>query len=176
MCAVRPIKRIRAYSRTPEHVARFTAEAARLPQIEAVACASGQDAVAGAGAVITVTNARQPVIDRSWLSPGTTVLCIARNEVDERTIRDSRVFTPVTQRLLDPGEEFEPFATWVPRGIYGPADVTEIGDVVVGRAAGRRDPDELLTFCSTGSGYWDVAIPMLAIRRARELGLGLEWP
>ncbi|MBM2812227.1 MAG: Ornithine cyclodeaminase, partial [Chloroflexi bacterium] len=168
VCAVRPIKRIRAYSRTPEHVTRFASTAGELLQREIVPCASGEEAVADADIVITITNARQPVIDRSWIARGTTVLCIA--------ILDSRVVTTSVQRLLDPGEKIEPFLMLVSQGRFGPADVVELGDVVIGKAQGRRNPEELITFISTGSPHWDVAVPMMAVRRAQRLGIGLEWP
>jgi ornithine cyclodeaminase len=176
VCAVRPITRIRVYSRTPEHVVRFAKEATKLLECEVVPCASGREAVEGAQVVITVTSARAPVIDRSWLAPGTTVLDIARNEVDGATVFASRIVTPSVERLMDPDEEFEPYATLTRESRADAIAPVELSDVVVGRAVGRADPNELVTFVSGSWPRWDVAIPIFAVRRARELGLGLEWP
>ena len=44
----------------------------------------------------------------------------------------------------------------------------ELSDVVVGRAVGRANPEELVTFVSGSWARWDVAIPVLAVRRAIE--------
>jgi ornithine cyclodeaminase len=176
VCAVRPITRVRVYSRTPEHVTRFAADAARLLEREVVPCTSGQQAVEGAHIVVTVTSARAPVIDRSWLGPGTTVLDIARNEVDDATVYASRIVTPSIERLMDPDEEFEPYATLTREGRADAIAPVELSDVVMGRSVGRADAEELVTFVSGSWPRWDVAIPIFAVRRARELGLGLEWP
>jgi alanine dehydrogenase len=176
VCAVRPITRIRAYSRTPAHVTRFATQATELLQREVVPCASGREAVVGAEIVITVTTARAPVIERAWLAPGTTILDIARNEVDDATVFDSRIVTPSAQRLMDPDEEFEPYATLTRTGQADRVAPVELSDVVVGRAIGRASREELVTFVSGSWARWDVAIPVLAVRRAQELGLGLEWP
>jgi alanine dehydrogenase len=176
VCAVRPIERIRVYSRTPEHVAHFVEEARALLGIETVGCASGSEAVDGADIVITITNARQPVIERSWLSPGTTLLCIANNEVDEATVLDSQVVTTSIERLLDPREAIEPFATLVKGGRFSSDSAIELGDIVVGKATARNDPRQLVTFVSTGSPHWDVAVPLVAYQRALAMGLGTEWP
>jgi ornithine cyclodeaminase len=176
VCAVRPITRIRVYSRTPAHVTRFAEEAARLLEREVVPCTSGREAVEGADIVVTVTSAQAPVIDRAWLAPGTTILDIARNEVDDATVFASRIVTPSIERLMDPAEEFEPYATLTREGRADAIAPVELSDVVVGRAVGRANAEELVTFVSGSWPRWDVAIPVFAVCRARELGLGLEWP
>jgi ornithine cyclodeaminase/alanine dehydrogenase-like protein (mu-crystallin family) len=176
VCAVRPIERIRVYSRTPEHASRFATRAAELLRREVRACASGREAVDGADVVITVTTARAPVIERAWLAPGATVLSVARNEVDDATVFDSRIVTPSVERLMDPDEAFEPFATLAREGRAERVAPIELSDVVVGREVGRASPNELVTFVSGSWARWDVAIPLLAVRRAQELGIGLEWP
>jgi len=176
VCAVRAIKQIRAYSRTPEHVEQFARDTANLLQTDVVPCAAGEDAVRGADVVITITNARAPVVERAWLSPGATVLSVATNEIDEATARDSRVVTTSIERLLDTTEAHEPFTTMVQEGRISAADIVELSRVVSGQAVGRESAEELVTFISTGSAHWDVAVPAVACRRARELGIGYEWP
>ncbi|MBM2809325.1 MAG: Ornithine cyclodeaminase [Chloroflexi bacterium] len=176
VCAVRPIERIRVYSRTPEHVAEFVRELQEMLGIEVVGCGSGEEAVRDAAVVITITNARRPILERSWLASGATVLSIASNEVAEDTIVDSRMVTTSIDRLLSDEEGREPIMTMVHEGRFGPDDLVELNAVVTGRAIGRQSPDELVTFISTGSAQWDVAVPAMAYRRARAQGLGVEWP
>jgi alanine dehydrogenase len=51
------------------------------------------------------------------------------------------------------------------------ADVTELGAVLAGDAAGRRSDDEATVFDSTGLAIQDLAIALAAIERADDLDL-----
>jgi ornithine cyclodeaminase/alanine dehydrogenase-like protein (mu-crystallin family) len=49
--------------------------------------------------------------------------------------------------------------------------VTELGAVLTGEAAGRRSPDDITIFDSTGLAIQDLAIALAAMERAAELNL-----
>jgi alanine dehydrogenase len=51
------------------------------------------------------------------------------------------------------------------------ADVTQLGDVLAGTAVGRQQDDDITIFDSTGLAIQDLAIALLAMRRAEELHL-----
>ena len=60
-------------------------------------------------------------------------------------------------------------------GALARSDVTALGDVLAGRAPGRRSPDEITAFDSTGLAIQDLAIALAALERASELDLpGIE--
>ncbi|MEA2572155.1 MAG: hypothetical protein QOI24_4156 [Acidobacteriota bacterium] len=48
----------------------------------------------------------------------------------------------------------------------------ELGDVIAGRVAARTDDAQTFIFDSTGTALQDVAAASIAVRRARERGLG----
>ena len=48
-------------------------------------------------------------------------------------------------------------------------DVTQLGDVLAGSAAGRRNDYEITAFDSTGLAIQDLAIALAAMERAGEL-------
>jgi ornithine cyclodeaminase/alanine dehydrogenase-like protein (mu-crystallin family) len=50
-------------------------------------------------------------------------------------------------------------------------DVTELGDVLTGRAPGRQFDDDITIFDSTGLAIQDLAIALAALERADELDL-----
>jgi len=50
-------------------------------------------------------------------------------------------------------------------------DVTQLGDVLAGTAQGRRSPDEITIFDSTGLAIQDLAVALAAMERADELNL-----
>jgi alanine dehydrogenase len=50
-------------------------------------------------------------------------------------------------------------------------DVTQLGDVLAGKAEGRRNDDEITVFDSTGLAIQDLAIALAALERVDELNL-----
>jgi ornithine cyclodeaminase/alanine dehydrogenase-like protein (mu-crystallin family) len=59
----------------------------------------------------------------------------------------------------------------VEAGVLGREDVTQLGDVLAGTAAGRRSSDDITVFDSTGLAIQDLAIALAALERADELHL-----
>ena len=55
-------------------------------------------------------------------------------------------------------------------------DITEPGDIVTGKAAGRRGPADITLFKSLGIALEDVAFADLILRRAIERGVGKRLP
>jgi alanine dehydrogenase len=62
-------------------------------------------------------------------------------------------------------------AAAVAAGEIGRDDVTAIGDVLNGTAEGRRSPDDITLFDSTGLALQDLAVALLALERVAELDL-----
>jgi ornithine cyclodeaminase/alanine dehydrogenase-like protein (mu-crystallin family) len=56
-------------------------------------------------------------------------------------------------------------------GILGRGDVVELGTVLTGEAPGRRSPDDVTLFDSTGLAIQDLAVTLAALERAAELDL-----
>jgi len=54
-------------------------------------------------------------------------------------------------------------------GVLTRRDVTQLGDVLAGRAEGRRADDEITAFDSTGLAIQDLAIALAAMERVGEL-------
>jgi ornithine cyclodeaminase/alanine dehydrogenase-like protein (mu-crystallin family) len=59
----------------------------------------------------------------------------------------------------------------VEAGVLTRSDVTELGDVLAGTAAGRAADDDITTFDSTGLAIQDLAIALAAIEHAEKLDL-----
>jgi alanine dehydrogenase len=59
----------------------------------------------------------------------------------------------------------------VDAGALNRADVTELGAVLAGEAPGRRSPEDITTFDSTGLAIQDLAVALAALERADELDL-----
>jgi ornithine cyclodeaminase/alanine dehydrogenase-like protein (mu-crystallin family) len=80
MRAVRPIKEIRVWSRKTENAQAFAKE------FGCVAVESAEAAVRDAPIVITATSSKDPVIEGSWIKPGTLINAMGSNVANRREI------------------------------------------------------------------------------------------
>ena len=80
-------------------------------------------------------------------------------EVEPAAIDRCRLFCDQWEQASTGGELAGPFA----RGQIGRGDVTDIGAVLAGTAAGRIDEDEITLFDSTGLAIQDLGIALAVI-------------
>jgi ornithine cyclodeaminase len=178
MRAVRPLRRVRVWSRSRENAERFAREGKGAPAIEVSATA--EEAVRGADIVCTTTNAREPVLRGAWLSPGAHVNAVGAcfptsRELDTDAVRRSRFFTDCRESCEKEAGDF-----LIPRGEGAiPAEhlLGEIGEVLLGQIPGRTSTQDVTVYESLGIAIEDLASAHAILRRAMESGEGewLEW-
>jgi ornithine cyclodeaminase len=176
MAAVRPLRRVRVWSRTPKHAERFaTRESLRHGiQIEAVATAAA--ALDGADLICTTTAARDPVLRGEWLAPGAHVnavgACFKTNrELDTAAVARARLFVDRRESAL---EEAGDFLLARAEGAVDDAHIVgELGEVLHGSVPGRTTPDEITLFESLGIAIEDLAAAHRILERALETGTGV---
>lgn len=78
--AVRKIREVRVWSRTPENARKFAAD------IGGKAADSAEAAVRGASIVVTITTAKDPVLEAAWVSPGAFVAAAGSNAPARREL------------------------------------------------------------------------------------------
>ena len=60
-------------------------------------------------------------------------------------------------------------------GLFGEEHIyAELGEIVLGRKAGRQSPDQITYFKSVGVAVQDAMAAQLALQNARQLSLGVE--
>lgn len=91
ICSVRPIERVQVYSPSRAHREEFLKRMSS-EKVEVVLLEEPRAVVEGADIICCATNAKTPVLQGDWLSPGQMVVTIAnsdvldrRSEVDEKT-------------------------------------------------------------------------------------------
>jgi alanine dehydrogenase len=172
---VRRFEQIRVWGPTSAKVLSLVEE--MLPQVKTklVAAASVRDAVRDADMVALVTAAREPVVERQWIAPGTHICAVGacrpdQREMDTPLVRDARVF--VDSRigaLAEAGDLVIP----INQGVISSSHIVgELGEVVGGRIQGRQSVEEITIFKSLGMAVEDVAAARLAWERATERGIG----
>jgi alanine dehydrogenase len=177
VCAVRDIKRVRVYSRTPERREKFCAQMRAELQLDDVAPAARPEEAADADIVITITSAREPVLEGAWLPPGAHVNAAGGNSVLRREFDDAVVtrssFVAVDsldQAKVEAGE----LIAAVERGALTWERVRELRHVVSGELKGRQDDRQITLFKSLGLAIEDVAAAAIVYRKAKERGVGRE--
>lgn len=176
MCAVRPVERVRVWSRTPHH-ARSFADQAAAGSLEMEVFDSAREAVEGADLVCTVTGASEPVLEGSWLAPGTHINAVGActphaRELDTEAVVRSRLYTDRRESLLVEAGDFR-----IPKAEGAVTDehlVGELGELLLGRIPGRGAEDEITLFKSLGLAVEDLASAELVVRKARQAGIGRE--
>jgi ornithine cyclodeaminase len=164
---------LRVWSRTPAH-----AEALAL-ESHAVACATVEEALDGAEVVCTCTSAREPIVRRDWLAPGTHINAVGSSvpgarELDTDVVVGAALFVDRRESTLN---ESGDYLRAVEEAGIGPGHIrAELGELLVGSHPGRTDDRELTVFKSLGLAVEDLAAAALCVERARERGVGVEVP
>jgi ornithine cyclodeaminase len=171
---VRPIKRVRIWSRTPKH-ARALADEYRSRFAEVTVHDDAESAVRGAAIVCTVTSSNNPVLRGKWLSPGSHVNAVGvsqprAREIDTEVVTRASLFVDRRESALkEPGDILQPLSA----GAITPDHIkAEIGEVVAGTKPGRRSDDEITLFKSLGLAVEDIAAAQFVYTRAKERKVG----
>jgi alanine dehydrogenase len=147
-------------------------EARRVAELDPRARAVGgaEEAVRGADVVALVTNAGRPVIEPGWVRPGAHVSSIGYKppdgELPRELARGGHLFVETRKALAPP-----PVGCAELEGIE-PAAATELGELLLGRAPGRRDAEEVTVYKAMGHVVEDIAAAELVFAAARREGAG----
>jgi ornithine cyclodeaminase/alanine dehydrogenase-like protein (mu-crystallin family) len=166
---VRDFEEIRISSRTPESAQRM---AELDPRAHAVS--NGEAAVRGADVVALCTSSVDPVIQRSWVSPGTHVSSVGfappGGELDRQLAERGALFVESRAVAFQPA----PVGCMELVGMDA-GQATEIGEVLLGTRPGRRSREEITVYKSMGHAVEDLAAAGLVYRAAVAKGAGAAF-
>jgi ornithine cyclodeaminase len=173
MCAVRPVRRVRVWSRDRAHATRF----AEGSPIAVEVMATARAAMEGADLICTTTAAREPILEGAWLAPGAHInavgACFATSrELDTAAVARARLIVDRRESAL---AESGDFLLARADGAIGDDHIAgELGDVLLGRVAGRRTADEVTLFESLGIAVEDLACAQHVYAQALAAGKGVS--
>ena len=157
--SVRPISDVRLWSRNSEKRSSCAHETG------AHAVDTAEQAVRGAHIVVTATNAKDPVLDDEWISPGTHINAMGSNIASRRELPSALVrraaivaVDALDQARLEAGDLILA-DSW--------ANTVELKDV-----QRHYSPESVTIFKSIGLGLEDVAAGGFVFEQARQHGLG----
>ncbi len=175
--AVRKLARIHVFDTDAAKAQGFAREMAALHGIPVLAESSAEAAVRHAGIVALATTSMAAVVAGAAIQPGTHINAVGAHtpttrELDSDTVARARLFVESRAAILaEAGDVLIP----IQEGRIAASHILgELGDVAMGRVAGRCGPDDVTVFKSTGIAAEDVIAAKLVYEAARAQGAGID--
>lgn len=168
---IRPWTEIRIASRT---LANAEALAAKYPGSRAVV--TFEEAVCGADVVCLCTDAAEAVIQHEWLAPGVHVSSVGRGAEIPAATMDAAMADGVVIVEWRGAALNSPPAGAHELQRHDATAMVEIGEILSGRAVGRRNDSSITVYKSTGHAIEDLAAAKVVLDTAMAHGLGRSAP
>ncbi|MFJ9150836.1 ornithine cyclodeaminase family protein [Streptomyces sp. NPDC102270] len=180
ICRVRPIRQIRIAGRDRAKAAALAEELSAVLEGDVRAVSSYAEALDGADIAAATTHALEPVIRRSWLTPGVHITSVGYNpagrEIDDATVAEALVCVESRQAVLAPlPAGSNDLLLPIRDGLITADHVhAELGELIAGSRPGRTTPDQITLYKSVGVAAQDAAATALVLASAREQSIGEE--
>lgn len=181
VCAVRPIKQIRIFSRTPAKVELLLKEFSGTPGIaaEMIVADSVQAATFGADIICTTTTSKTPVFDDNDVSPGVHINAVGSytpqaREIPGATVARAAVYVDSREAAWsEAGDLIQPYDA----GLITRDHIrAELGELILHPELGRKSDDQITLFKSVGIAVQDAMAAQCTLRNAQRLRLGTTAP
>jgi ornithine cyclodeaminase len=181
MLAVRNLECVRVFDIDPDRASAFVStmrEQLAEYNAEIVAESSPDRTIDDADIITTVTTSRRPVFDGRLVKEGAHINGVGAytpdmQEIDEYIIKKAdKVFVESKDAALsEAGDLIIP----INKGIIGKDRINgELGEVILGRVAGRESDEHITIFKTVGIAVQDVVTAEAIYRRAVAAGVGTD--
>jgi ornithine cyclodeaminase len=179
VCAVRAIKEVRIIGRSREHLESLQRAINEHVDASVKIVQTPAQALDGADIVNIVTRAENPVFDGEQLPRGVHVNAVGSNalhrrEIDLATLKaaDVIVVDSVDVAMRECGDLLPALEA----GMVHWRNMPDLGDVLIGRHAGRTSTDQVTLFESQGMGLQDIYVGHHVWQEALRRGVGIDLP
>jgi ornithine cyclodeaminase len=173
---VRTPGEVRVWSRSAAGVRAYIEEMApMLPGVPFLAARSPEEAVRGSDLVITATPSRTALVKAAWLHPGVHITAVGsdgpeKQELDPEILkRADLIYCDSMLQCASLGEVHHALET---KTIEKDKISGELGDLILGRKAGRENDRQISVADLTGLGVQDCAAAALVYEKAVRQNLG----
>lgn len=176
---VRPFDRVLVWGRRHAQATNFAQNIEARFDVGAKAVREPDEVARHSDVICTATSAADPFFLGEWLRPGMHLNIVgssipATAEIDIETVARCRVYADFRQSALTLGGDI---GRAIAAGAISPEHVLgEIGDVLMGRLAGRQGPDDITLFKSLGMVSEDLtaAYQVYAAAEREQVGTVVE--
>src|SRR5262249_26401301 len=175
MAHVRPLRRARIVAQRLENAQAFADEMQAKFNFPIEPVRVAEEAVREADLIVTATTSHDPVIKREWIRPGSHINAVGTyspkaREIDTATIVAASLFVDRRESALnEAGDYMIPAA----EGLIGPDHIrAELGEILIGKHAGRSAHNEITVFKSLGLAIEDLAAAEYVYQKGKEKSVG----
>lgn len=179
VCRVRPIRKVRVYSRTPKDRVAFCERMSKRLGVEVIPANAPDEVPRDADIIITASTSEVPILFGDWITRPCLIVAAGANhwykrEIDEKVVTraDLVVVDEKEHAKIESGDLLWPIA----HGLLTWNHVKDLGDVVTGRVKPPDLKKSTILFSSHGLAVTDVAMAARAYELARAQGIGTEIP
>lgn len=179
LCATLPLARVKVFSRKADKLQDFCRRMSDATGVAVEPAESAEETVRGSDVIGTVTTAALPLFDADWLEAGVHINAagsnsLVRQELSEAAVRrcDLIAVDAVPTALAEAGD----LLPLLEKGRLHPRQFVELGEVIVGRHAGRSTVEQITLFESQGMAIQDLAVALRVLAAAEASGLGQAIP
>ncbi|MBI2509635.1 MAG: ornithine cyclodeaminase family protein [Betaproteobacteria bacterium] len=179
VCQVRKIKTVKVFARNRDRLVAFCNRMSEKIGVRVEPAESAEAAVRGAHVVNVITKSAEPVLKGEWLAPGQHVNAagsnaLSRREIDDAVVKKCDVITVDGRGTAR--NECGDLLPAVEKGWLRWDTLTEIGEVIAGKAPGRTSAKQITLYESHGMGLQDLWVGAKVLELARGRGVGLDIP
>jgi len=175
LARVRRLERVYAVDQDPAAVARFAEKMSGALGLPVRPAGTIGEAALRSDICVTCTPSRVPLLHRKDVAPGSFIAAVGaddedKQELDAGLMAVGTVVVDSLEQCASIGDLHHALA----QGLVSTAGVhAQLADVVAGRKPGRRSPEEITIFDSTGVAIEDVAAAAAVYEKAIGAGRGL---
>lgn len=178
-CSVRKIEKVWIFDPDSKRAAAFAKEMAGQGSIplDLKPASTPQEAISQADIICTATTSTTPVFADADLKPGAHISAIGSYtpemvETPPETIKRAKVVVDSRSAVLsEAGDLIQPIQS----GLITESHIyAELGEIVLGKKAGRESNEEITYFKSVGVAVQDAISAQLALKNAKAQKLGQE--
>ena len=173
---VLPLTECRAFDRDDRRARDFASEMSAELKLRVTVATDAAAAVHGADVCVTCTPSRRAFLDRGHVSGGAFLAAVGadnpeKQELTPELMAASTVVVDVLEQCATIGDLHHALDA----GTMSREQVhAELHEVVAGKRPGRRSPEEIVIFDSTGTALEDVAAAAVVYEKAVATGAGLR--
>jgi alanine dehydrogenase len=163
------LEEIRVWDISPKAADMFISDMKpKANQIKLAIANNVATAAQGADIVVTTTPSKEPLVLDSWVSDGTHFNCIGadapgKEELDPKILKRAKIIVDNYEQACHSGEVNVPLS----KGIISKEDIwAELGEILIGKKAGRTSTKEITVFDTTGIAVQDAVTAKLVYTKA----------
>jgi ornithine cyclodeaminase/alanine dehydrogenase-like protein (mu-crystallin family) len=175
IACVRKLEQVKVVARRYDRAEQFADEMKSEVKCGIEAVETVEAAIRNADIIVTATTSREPVLKRDWIAAGAHINAIGTfspkaRELDTATMASSSLFVDRRESAFNEAGDYLIAAR---EGAIGPDAIrAELGEVLIGKHAGRTSAGEITVFKSLGLAMEDLAAAEYCYRKAEQLNRG----